>query len=214
MIRGRSRGFTLIEIVIAVAITGLMFVIGYAGINQALKDRDSLEAAQARLTALQRAMRVMSQDFAQVAPRPARDLDGGGEIQPAITSSRTNNILVTFTRSGWSNPAGAQRSAQQRVRYVFENGTLVRENWLSVDPALNAVPQRRVLLEKLTSATIRFMDPVSRTWREDWPPTPVGGGTIAPGIADETLRPRPVAIQITIDSPDWGIVSRMFEVST
>ncbi len=206
-----GRGFTLIEIVVAVALTGLLFAIGYAGINQALRDRDSLEASQARLTTLQRAIRVVSQDLTQIAPRPARDVASGGDAQPALLSSRSNNILMTFTRSGWSNPAGTQRQTQQRVRYVLENGTLVREHWLSVDAALNAVPKRRVLLENVKSVSFRFLDPTSRTWRDEWPA--VGGGATAQG-GSLFLRTRPAAIEIVLELDDWGTVTRMFEVPT
>jgi general secretion pathway protein J len=208
----RARGFTLIEIVVSVAITGLLFAIGYAGINQALRERDALEAAQQRLTTLQRAMRILSQDLTQVAPRPARDVASGGDAQPALLSSRTNNMLLTFTRSGWANPAGAQRQTQQRVRYVLDNGTLVREHWLSVDAALNAVPKRRVLLEKVKSVSFRFLDPTSRTWREEWPAA--GGGTGAAQGGSLFLRTRPAAIEVVLELDDWGTVTRMFEVPT
>jgi general secretion pathway protein J len=210
----RGRGFTLLEIVIAVAITGVLFVIGYAGINQALRDRDALAAAQLRLTNLQRALRIVSQDFAQIAPRPARDVQGGGNLQPALLANRANNILVTFTRSGWANPTGAQRQSQQRVRYVLDNGSLVREHWLSVDTALNSEPRRRVLLEKVKSVTLRFMDPQSRTWRDDWPPLGASGAAAPGQQASLFLRPRPAAIELVIDLEDWGTLSRLFEIAT
>ncbi|HEV7986033.1 MAG TPA: type II secretion system protein GspJ, partial [Steroidobacteraceae bacterium] len=34
--------------------------------------------------------------------------------------------LVSFTRGGWTNPAGLQRSELQRVSYSIENGALMR----------------------------------------------------------------------------------------
>jgi len=41
----RSRGFTLIEVVIAMFIAAIMFAIGYGAINQALIDRDALNVS-------------------------------------------------------------------------------------------------------------------------------------------------------------------------
>ncbi len=72
----RTRGFTLIEVVIAMFIAAIMFAIGYGAINQALLDRDALNVSQERVTEIQRGMRVVAQDFAQVVPRGARDTVG------------------------------------------------------------------------------------------------------------------------------------------
>ncbi len=209
----RIRGFTLLEILVAVAIAAIMFVLGYAGVNQALRERDALEAAQARLTNVQRAMRIMSQDFAQVVPRPARDPQGGGDLQPAIASSRSPGTLVTLTRGGWANPIGAQRQTQQRVRYRFADGKLLREHWLSVDAALNAEPRVRLVLDRVTSVTMRYMDPVSRTWRNEWPAIPSSGAATVATV-DLLLRARPAAVEVSVELEDWGTVSRIFEVAT
>jgi len=141
----RFRGFTLIEVVIAMFIAAIMFAIGYGAINQALRDRESLNVSQARVTEIQRGMRVVAQDFAQMSDRPSRDITGTGQLMPAVSGDGRNDTLVIFSRNGWSNPAGIQRPAEQRVRYRFVDGSLVREHWLSVDPALNASAQSSAL---------------------------------------------------------------------
>ena len=121
--------------------------------------------------------------------------------------------IITFSRAGWSNPAGVQRPAEQRVRYRFIDGSLVREHWLSIDPALNAAPRDRVLLTKVKSVELRFLDPVSRNWREDWPAT-TATGPVGPANIDQLLRTRPLAIEVTIVLDDWGRVQRLFEIPT
>jgi len=209
----RRAGFTLIEVVVAIFIAAIMFAIGYRALNQAMTERDALATAQDRITEIQRGMRVVAQDFAQLAARAARDTQGTGELQAAITATSRDNTLVTFSRTGWSNPAGIQRPAEQRVRYRFVDGSLVRDHWLSVDPALNTEPRQRVLLTKVQSVEIRFLDPATRTWRNDWPAqttnTPVG-----PLNVDELLLVRPLAIEFTVVLEDWGRVQRVFEVPT
>ena len=208
----RTRGFTLIEVVIAMFIAAIMFAIGYGAINQALRDRDSLNVSQERVTQIQRGMRVIAQDFAQTIARAARDTSGTGQLMPAMIANGSSDIIVTFTRAGWGNPAGIQRPSEQRVRYRFFDGDLVREHWLSVDPALNTEPRQRTLLTKVTAVEIRFLDPVSRQWRTDWPSGGAAGQV--PPNAVSLLLTRPLAIEFTVVLEDWGRVTRLFEIPT
>jgi general secretion pathway protein J len=211
----RARGFTLVEVMIAIFIAAIMFAIGYGAINQALRDRDSINASQARVTEIQRGMRVVAQDFAQIVARPARDTAGTGQLMPAVIAKNSDETLVTFTRGGWSNPAGLQRPAEQRVRYryIAADQTLVREYWVSVDPALNTQPRQRVVLTRVKSVELRYLDPVSRNWRPDWPPN-MPSGSVSPQQYDQMLLPRPLAIEVTLVLEDWGRVQRVFEVPT
>ncbi|MGC4111377.1 MAG: type II secretion system minor pseudopilin GspJ [Nocardioides sp.] len=211
----RQRGFTLIEVMIAILIAVIMMALGYSAINQAAKDRDKLETSQARITEIQRGMRVIAQDFAQITARTARDIDGGGNIQPAVLAANKDGTLITFSRAGWSNPAGTQRPTEQRVRYRYIDGSLVREYWLSVDPALNAAPRQRTVFTKVKEVTLRFLDPASRNWRDDWPAsTSTSSAPVSPQTIDALLRTRPLAIELTVVFEDWGRVQRLFEIPT
>ncbi len=156
--------------VIAIFIAAVMFAIGYRTLSQAMVDREALNTSQLRVNEIQRGIRIVAQDFAQIAWRAARDTQGNGELQAAISANDRDNTLVTFTRTGWSNPVGLQRPAEERVRYRFLDGSLVREHWLSVDPALNGEPRQRVVMTRVKSVEVRFLDPVTRNWRNDWPP--------------------------------------------
>ena len=209
----RRAGFTLIEVVVAMFIAAVMFAIGYRALNQAVIERDRLATAQDRVTEIQRGMRLVAQDFAQLAARAARDTQGVGELQAAVRATGTDSTLITFTRIGWSNPAGIQRPAEQRVRYRFVDGSLVREHWLAVDPALNSEPRQRVVLTQLKSVEMRFLDPSTRSWRTDWPARQAGG-PVGPLNIDEALLPRPLAIEFTLVLEDWGRVQRIFEIPT
>jgi general secretion pathway protein J len=209
----RRAGFTLIEVVVAIFVAAIMFSMGYGALSQAMKDRESLNTSQARINEIQKGMRIVAQDFAQIAARPARDMQGNGELQASIGATSKDNTLLTFSRNGWSNPAGLQRPAEERVRYRFLDGSLIRDHWLSVDPALNAEPRERVLLTRVKSVEVRFLDPVTRNWRTDWPPL-APTGPVGPLQIDETLMPRPMAIEFTIVFDDWGRVQRLFEIPT
>jgi type II secretion system protein J len=77
-----------------------------------------------------------------------------------------------------------------------------------LDPTLASVTERRELLTHVKSFTIRYMD-VSRTWQDQWPPQT---STVLVGQPLEaTLRERPLAVEITLDTEDWGKIVRIVE---
>ncbi|MEY4761396.1 MAG: hypothetical protein RLZZ200_1252 [Pseudomonadota bacterium] len=200
----RTRGFTLVELLVAVFITTILFALGYGAINQAVQNRSTLEASQDRVLAVQKAMRSFVQDFSQLVPRPVRQPLGEGYLPAVQSGSRPE--LVSFTRGGWTNPAGVQRPALQRVRYRFENGTLHRDYWSALDATLDPQPRSQVLLEDVKSVSLRYMDS-SRAWVERWPASEAGSG--APM---RELRGRPIAVEITLELNDWGKLVRLIEV--
>jgi len=205
----RDRGFTLLELLVAMFIAAVMFAIGYGAINQALNNHNALQEQQTRLLEVQTAMRVMEQDFVQLAPRPVRQPIGDGWL-PALLGQAdpTTQPVLQLTRGGWANPTGLQRPGLQRVAYFFEKNTLRREYWTVLDPTLTATTMKRDLLTHVKSVTFRYMD-VSRQWQTQWPPTGVSGAT----GQESTLRMRPIAVEITLDTEDWGKLVRTIEVA-
>jgi general secretion pathway protein J len=204
----KSRGFTLIELMVAILILAIMATMAYGAIQNAVNNREVLQENEKRLLEVQTAMRVMAQDFVQLAPRPVRQPVGDGWL-PAMNAIPNTSPLVTFTRGGWANPAGIQRPALQRVAYVFENNTLRREHWVVLDATLASETVKRELVTKVRTVRMRFMD-AGHQWREQWP---VPGIPIPNSLPGEDLS-RPIAVEVTLELEDWGTIQRIFEVAT
>ncbi|HMD59504.1 MAG TPA: type II secretion system minor pseudopilin GspJ, partial [Steroidobacteraceae bacterium] len=144
--RRRDPGFTLIELIVALAISAIMSLLGYSALRQAISSRKQVEEQADRLLAVQQTMRIMEADFILLQPRPVRDLLGSSTVPnlPALlagqassiggssTLSSTNTLsqqsaaLITLTRGGWANPTGIHRPELQRVSYVVRDGNLIR----------------------------------------------------------------------------------------
>ena len=200
------RGFTLIETLVAIFIAAIMFAIGYGVIMQSLRARKAIRADQHQLLALQSALRIMEQDFVQLAPRPIRSPNGQG-WEPALEASPTTQPMVMLTRDGWSNPLGLQRPELERVAYEFKKGTLIRLHWNVLDPTLADKPIKRNLLEHLTGVQLRYLN-LDRQWLTAWPPPTPG----AQATLDAYYRMRPLAVEVTLDTRRWGKIVRIFGV--
>lgn len=199
-----SRGFTLLELLVALFVTAVMFAIGYASITQALDNRERVQAQQRRLGELQRAMRTLVQDFSQAVPRPVRDVLGTGEEGAFVGDPRVS-ALVTLTRAGYGNVAGAQRPGLQRVQYQLEGDALLRITWPVLDRSQSTPEQRRVLLKGLRGARLRYLD-VTGEWLVQWPPP---NSSLPP---QRVQRLRPLAVEVTLDTLDFGPLIRIIEV--
>lgn len=198
----RSRGFTLIEVLVALAIFGVLSALAYMTLGQTLSNSDLLTERMNRLQSIQRTVNYLSTELLQAAPRPIRaEL---GQAQPALRSSFAADFALELTHNGWPNSAGVPRSTQQRTAYRIEDEELVRYHWNVLDRTVNNLPVETILLEGIDSLTFRFLLE-NGDWVDQWPPVAAGAA------ANSAMLPR--AVEITLVLPDEGELTRIVEVS-
>jgi general secretion pathway protein J len=202
MVRLRN-GFSLIEVLVALAVFGVLSVMAYMALGQTLSNADLLGERMQRLEAIQRTVRYLDSDLMQAAPRPVRGLLGDG-YEPAIRSSFGSEYALEVTHGGWSNPAGLPRGTLQRSAYRIEDDELIRYHWRVLDRTINNEPIQTVLLDGVESIVFRFLT-TDGEGSEQWPPTNT------PGPAGFRLRPRGVEVVLTLT--DEGEIRRLVEVA-
>jgi general secretion pathway protein J len=198
-----ERGFTLIEVLVALAIFGIMSAMAYQALGQSLSNADLLRERMERIQGVQRSMSMLGRDLMQTSPRPVRDILGDGLI-PSIRTSLSTEFALELTRGGWPNPAGLPRGTLQRVAYRIEEGELLRYHWTVLDPTVANEPVITALMEDIDGILFRYRTHGGE-WLEQWPP--VG----AQGAGLERLRPQAVEVVLTL--PDEGEIRRFFEVA-
>jgi general secretion pathway protein J len=156
-----------------------------------------------RVKAIQKTVRVISEDIFQLTPRPVREELGNG-FSAALTTDFQSLYAVEMTRAGWGNPVTLPRPTLQRVAYRIEENELVRYHWNVLDRTLANEPIAVVLLDEVESLTLRFLQ-TDGEWVEQWPPQN------APGPAG--MRQRPRAIEMILSLSAEGEISRLLEVA-
>jgi general secretion pathway protein J len=192
-------GFTLLELLVALAIFSLVAVMSYEGLKCVLNQQAATEVQADALAQLQKVYLLLQRDIEQVVPRPVRD--EFGDEQPALAG----DDALQLTRGGWSNPAGRLRSSLQRVGYAYEDRELVRYSWAVLDRAQDSEPQRQPLIGDIEEMTIRYLAN-NNEWQEQWPdPLATEDGTVA-----TTTLPR--AVEMTLDHERFGPLVWVFRL--
>ncbi len=192
----KQLAFTLIELLIAMAIFAVMAALAFGGLRSVIATSSGVEQQIERLESLQRTVMFLERDVRQLAARPVNT--EVAKRRYALQAGPNGDILLEFTRAGNPNPGGLTRSSLQRVRYVLEEGVLIRQTWDQVDSLLSDEPVKLKLLDKLKGVKFKFLD-INNKWQTNW------------GIRGP-LDQLPLAVEIVLEHEQWGEVRRLIPV--
>ena len=200
-----ARGFTLLELVVAIAIMAVISVAATVKFGQVNTNRERVDARAEALADLQRTFLFLQRDLEQVVARPARD--ELGDAQPFLRSGPAGE--VELTRTGWTNPLDSrQRSTLQRVRWVLVDGELRREYWEHPDRQAGTVPLSSTLLRGVTAFRVQYLHRPAQgdfQWVDDWP-------LAADGDRAPQFRAAPLAVSIEVEAAPLGSIKRFFRI--
>ncbi|MFZ2289973.1 MAG: type II secretion system minor pseudopilin GspJ [Halopseudomonas yangmingensis] len=202
---GAQRGFTLMEVLIALVVFTLMSVMAYQGLHSVLQSEQVTREQARRLADLQVTLSVLERDLAQVVSRPVRD-EFGDWLPPLRLRAGGDARLLELVRAGAGGSERLRRSA-----WLVSSRGLQRQLWPGVDIA-DADASRIQPLAELTGAgqtlgldsgfvfIVRGSSGFERV--DSWPP---------PGVelAEAGL---PLAVEVVLELPDLGVIRRLIKV--
>ena len=165
----KSLGFTLIEMIIAIAIFAMLSLGAYQVLQGVLRsDEISLERGLV-LKKLQRAMLIVERDIQQMNARNNRSDDAltAMPLQVGKFLFDSDDDGIAFVRSGWRNPLSQlPRSSLQRVAYRLKDNNLERLSYVYLDPATGDEPKIQILLKDVEKMTFEFYH--ADKWIDVW----------------------------------------------
>jgi general secretion pathway protein J len=103
---GGTRGFTLVEILVALLILSIMAALGYSTYRAARISAERTEESLKRSREIEFGMRIMVADLAQAVPRPVRDILGQNRVAAMIGTPGAGNVTVNTANLGGSPSSG------------------------------------------------------------------------------------------------------------
>jgi len=199
----RFQGFTLVELLVAMAIVAVIGIMALGGLSEVINQQAIARERAERWREVQLAMRIVTQDLAQIHPRPTRE-ELGETFQPSLLAGPNAQFPLEMSRGGWANPAGFARGTVLRVAYAWEDDLLVRFHWPVADRTSATLPVRAELLSGVENLEVRFLD-AGGGWHGEWPPLDMSSP------ARYVARPR--AVEFAVELDDFGRLWRLVETS-
>jgi general secretion pathway protein J len=190
----RDTGFTLVEVLLALAIFGVIAVLAYRA-TAALTDGEAQLSAEAqRWRTLDGLFTRFEADIRQAVPRGARL---GARVEPAwlsLPADGAGNAALVFSRAG-SEFADEPGGAGQRIGYRLRGHAVEIAYWPQLDNGDNVRPAVYTLAEGVSAFRVTYLTRAG-AWRDTWP------------LEGEADLPRAVRVGLTLDSGE--VIERWF----
>lgn len=195
--RQHASGFTLLEILVALAVFAILATITSSAMYHAFNTRTIVSRQADRLGSLQLAMALIRRDTQQIVERSIR-----GEQMRVYPAFIGRGSYVEFTRGGDVNPNGQfKRNTFVRIAFLCQNGQFIRRRWETLDTPHRNTYTDKVLISNLDYCSFAYLahdQTVLAEWRVKRPEP------------NQRKEPLPTAIQFTLNLKDWGDMSLLF----
>ncbi len=191
-----SRGFTLIEVMVAISVFATLSFSAYQVVNQVQRSNEMSLDKNQRIKSLQRSLVFLDNDFRQMVARRFRTNgeDMGDKlllVDDYILDSESQGIV--FVRLGWKNSQQAfPRGEITKVGYRVKANQLERLWWRYPDTPAGQEPIVSPLIDGIEEIRFEFYD--NNKWNTGW----------------NTKNRLPEATKVIMTFKDYGDIERVY----
>lgn len=158
----KPKGFTLVELMVAIAIFAVLSALGWKVFDYIVKTKDQNVIHEQRLGQLQQTYQQILRDTVQTLPLTANI---NGDIQPALV---LQNGRFNFSKTGVTDPLEEGISPDERIEYQYraDEQKLYRLKYRNLNQAGQDQPESSVLLSEVEQFQIIVLNPNELT---QWP---------------------------------------------
>lgn len=158
----KSYGFTLVELLVAIAIFAVLSALGWKVFDYVVKVKERNAEHEAKLSQLQEAYQQILRDTVQAVPLTANI---NGEIQPALV---LQNGRFNFSKTGVTDPLNQGLTPDERIEYQYraDEKKLYRLKFRNLNQTGNDQPDSSVLLDNVEQFKIVVLNPSES---DSWP---------------------------------------------
>lgn len=180
-------GFTLVELLVAIAIFAVLSALGWKVFDHIISTKDQNTMHEQRLSAVQQGYQQILRDTIQIVPLTS---NLNGEIRPALV---LQNGRLSFSKTGVTDPLQQGISPNERVEYQYrqDEKKLYRLRYQNLNQTGREQPDSSVLLENVDQFQIVVLNPDELS---EWPKN----GVDLEKIIEKQKLPKGIKITLTI----------------
>lgn len=222
-----QRGFTLLELMVAMAIFAMLAVAGWQVFDGVNRTRARAQFHADNLAVLQYAYLQLQQDMAQVIPYQAPSTQNNNTQNNSTPTNSTNDSTsnsnqageqkneiapepfmrvdgehISFVRFADPDPRYQSSTSLQHIEYIFADERLIRRQYTSLEDGRDSVSLDSVLLEGVTAGRWQaYLPELSTKFPSDdvnnSSNTNIALGQAAGANPDVVLLPKGIAVNFT-----------------
>ncbi|WP_347454888.1 type II secretion system minor pseudopilin GspJ [Acinetobacter sp. ANC 7454] len=187
-----KNGFTLVELLVAIAIFAILSALGWRVFDHVRMTRDQNAVHEQKLNQLQQGYQQVLRDMVQTVPLTA---NFNGDIQPALV---LQNGRFNFSKMGVTDPLEQGIAPDERVEYQYraDEQKVYRLKYRNLNQTGRDQPESSVLISDVEQFQITALNPNELS---QWPES----GLDLNKIENKQLLPKGIKINLTVQGVQY-----------